>query len=99
MGRYDGIPPGDTTQYSVRGGNYGRKAVCFHCRCSIRLDQNTGDFHEHYDVDRNHVLRGRSRAQIVIDGVAQVCPGSDTKPIPLAYKFPDGEALPSMYGG
>ena len=95
--KYDGEPPRDRAQYSVRGGNYGRLAICFHCRCAIRLDRyGSGEFQEHLDVDRTKATRGRfgRGATIKIQGIDQLCPGSNTTPIPLAYKFPDGEPLP-----
>ena len=66
-------------------------------------------FIEHYDVERygdrpseryynygfakaNQVRRVPSDVRGV--QVEELCPGTGTKPIPLAHKFPDGTALP-----
>jgi hypothetical protein len=91
-GIYDGNPPGDQAPYTARYSNYGRLAICFHCRCVTRLDQDAGNgtFLEHSDVDRT----SPRRTALSIKGVVQTCPGSGTTPIPLAYKFPDGDPLP-----
>ena len=95
---YDGNPPGASAPYTERYANRRRLAVCFHCRSVMRLDQDADDgtFLEHFDVDRTNPKPGRfgHRATIKIQGVDQICPGSGTMPIPLAYKFPDGEPLP-----
>ena len=82
-------------------------AVCFHCR----LPANTaaeGVFEEHHDVVRSgddprerHRYAGWARANHyrVIPGENQpeICPGSGTAPIPLAYRFPDGTKVPRWY--
>ena len=66
-------------------------------------------FIEHYDVERygdriaeRYYYHGFPKADQVrsvpsdVKGVQvqELCPGSGTKPIPLAHKFPDGTALP-----
>ena len=97
MGRglYNGKPPGDQSPYTARYSNYGRMAICFHCRSVMRLDQEAGDgtFMEHFDVDHTN-RRGRNLARVQVQGVNQICPGSGKMPLPLAYKFPDGDPLP-----
>ena len=101
MGRgnlYDGKPPSDQSQFVVRKGNYGRVAICFHCRTSVRLNNdNEGEFLEHFDIDRTDPRRSRVKHPVTIMGVNQICPGSGTQPLPLAYKFPDGDPLPYRY--
>ena len=93
---YDGKPPGDHAPLIERYANRRRLAVCFHCRCVIRIDQDgLGEFLEHFDIDRTQPLgRMHRRATIKIRGVDQICPGSHTVPVLLAYKFPDGDPLP-----
>ena len=92
----DGKPPGDQAPYEVRIGNRGRLAVCFHCRSVIRIDQDAGDgtFLEHFDVDRTNPRGIRHRVLHPATKVQEICPGSHTMPVPLAYKFPDGDPLP-----
>jgi len=41
-----------------------------------------------------NVIRIDQDAADGTNGRNEVCPGSHTMPVPLAYKFPDGEPLP-----
>ena len=90
--KYNGKPPGVHAPLTERYGNRGRLAVCFHCRNVIRIDQDAADgtFMEHFDAPQDYYGRRRPAK----NGRNEVCPGSRTTPIPLAYKFPDGEPLP-----
>ena len=101
MGRgnlHDGKPPSDQSQFVVRKGNYGRVAICFHCRTSVRLNnEGEGEFRDHFDIERTDPRRSRVKSPITIMGENQLCPGSGTQPLPLAYKFPDGDPLPYAY--
>jgi hypothetical protein len=102
MGRgnmHDGKPPSDQSAFVVRKGNYGRVAICFHCRTSVRLNNdNEGEFLEHFDVRRGDAAYyGRRQDIREVGGEAETCPGSGTQPLPLAYKFPDGDPLPYRY--
>ena len=101
MGRgnlHDGKPPSDQSQFVVRKGNYGRVAICFHCRTSVRLNNdNEGEFLEHFDIERTTLNRRGIKHPLSIMGENQLCPGSGTQPLPLAYKFPDGDPLPYRY--
>jgi hypothetical protein len=99
MARYDGKPPGVHAPLMERYANRRRLAVCFHCRCVIRIDQDAADgtFMEHFDAPQDYYdvgFRGRRRHNRRLNGRNEVCPGSHTMPVPLAYKFPDGEPLP-----
>ena len=84
-------------------------AVCFHCRLHVNTDAE-GVFAEHYDVKRNgddpHFrsrygghndgwARANAYRYIPDEHQPEICPGSETKPIPLAYRFPDGCKIPS----
>ena len=96
---HDGKPPGVHAPLTERYGNRGLLAVCFHCRCVIRIDQDAADgtFMEHFDAPQDYYdvgFRGRRRHNRRLNGRNEVCPGSHTMPVPLAYKFPDGEPLP-----
>ena len=101
MGRgnmHDGKPPSDQSAFVVRRGNYGRVAICFHCRTSVRISlEGDGDIpgllRDHFDIER----ASPRRKPITIMGENQLCPGSGTQPLPLAYKFPDGDPLPYRY--
>ena len=74
-------------------------AVCFHCRAHQRTDPE-GDFYEHHDLQRHSpsgmAYRGRYRLQKDANQ-PEICPGSGTKPIPLAYRWPDGAKMPRHY--
>ena len=82
-------------------------AVCFHCRLHVNTDADY-KFAEHYDVIRTgddprerQRFAGWARANhyrvIPGDNQPEICPGSGTKPIPLAYRFPDGVKVPRWY--
>ena len=90
-------------QYFTRGS--GSYAVCFHCRCRIRRqqrpigDHSYGEFPNHTDVERFTRLgeegeNARPGRQKFTPLGEEICPGSGTKPIPLAHKFPDGGRIP-----
>ena len=66
-------------------------------------------FIEHYDVERygdlprerewhfNHGFAKQNqvrRIPSIVGEIQELCPGTETEPIPLAHKFPDGTALP-----
>ena len=58
-----------------------------------------GDLPREHDWHFNHGFAKSNQVRRVPSGhpnvqVQELCPGSGTKPIPLAHKFPDGTALP-----
>ena len=86
-------------------------AICFHCRLHVNTNAE-GEFEEHHDVVRTgddprerwnrygHQTgwpRPNRYRYIPEDNHPEVCPGSETKPIPLAYRFPDGCKVPRWY--
>ena len=97
MPRYNwnGEGPIETTPYKERINHWGGSAVCFHCRQSIRLDDER-NFQEHWDSQRDNFGRAiwYGRNPLTVRGERVMCPGTGTAPIPLAYKFPDGSRTP-----
>ena len=87
----------------------GRQAICFHCRLRQRTEDKQFPipgqdqqkvFAHHTDVERYDNMQGavarRGRYRNTPLG-EDVCPGSGTVPIPLAYRFPDGAKIPAYY--
>lgn len=85
-------------------------AVCFHCRLHANTDAE-GVFQEHHDVVRtgddprerhryghqDGWARAHRYRYIPDENQPEICPGSGTAPIPLAYRFPDGTKVPRWY--
>ena len=82
----------------------GRSAICFHCRMTQRIDEDV--FIDHWDLARTGD-NPKGRGWYTSNGVAldhryrrigtgehELCPGSGTAPIPIAYQFPDGSVMP-----
>ena len=82
----------------------GRSAICFHCRMTQRFDEDV--FIDHWDLEGTgvnpsnrywHTTKGVAldhRYRRIGTGEHELCPGSGTDPIHIAYQFPDGSVMP-----
>jgi hypothetical protein len=106
-----GTSPDEHSLFAIRRSRYRRwGVVCFHCRTMVTLYQdNDGEevFNTHYDVERGrghgpsyvaHRSRGGTR-QVGPYQQDEICPGSEHRPIPLAYKWMDGTPIPDSIIG